>query len=78
MVERRNTISLEDYNNWLNNVLPADHIDLDDDWINILNSIDNIGMVDVADQHLKTLLPMGTSDCSFNNGTGKYIHYQQH
>ncbi|KAL3631162.1 hypothetical protein CASFOL_024146 [Castilleja foliolosa] len=68
-----NTISLnEDYHNWLNNgVLPADHdMDLDDDWINILNSIDNIGMVDVGDQHLKTLLPMATSDCcSFNNGT---------
>ncbi|KAL3631088.1 hypothetical protein CASFOL_024072 [Castilleja foliolosa] len=66
-----NTISLEDYHNWLNNgVLPADHdMNLDDDWINILNSIDNIGMVDVADQHLKTLLPMATSDCSFNNGT---------
>ncbi|KAL3631085.1 hypothetical protein CASFOL_024069 [Castilleja foliolosa] len=66
-----NTISLnEDYHNWLNNgVLPSDHMDLDDDWMNIMNSIDNIGMVDVADQHLKTLLPMATSDCSFNNGT---------
>ncbi|KAL3631163.1 hypothetical protein CASFOL_024147 [Castilleja foliolosa] len=51
------------------NVLPPDHdMDLDDDWIKILNSIDNIGMVDV-NQHLKTLLPMATSDCSFNNGT---------